>query len=100
MSKATTERPPGYLRVPQADSTITQISELEVGQTLMRGGRIDGDKYSKAAYDELTTNLRNTVNKAAHRAKTRNGGEYTIEAGSYRTLSGDYIVAVAVTRTS
>jgi hypothetical protein len=98
MTKPKTERPPGYLRVPQPNSMVTQIAELEVGQSLARAGRIDGDQYKKATYDELLDSMRNTVNKAAQRAKARTGGEYVIEAGSYRTLSGDYIVTVAVTR--
>ena len=96
----TKPEPTGSLRTPQPNSMVTQLCELEVNACLARAGRIDGDAYSKTVYDDLLNGLRNTMNKAAQRAKARAGGEYIIEAGSFRTLSGDYIVSVVATRTS
>lgn len=84
----------------QADSLASRIARLDIGRTVAESIRLEFDKTTRDAFRETVKALRSTMSKAAERARQRNGGEYVVETGDFRTRAGDLMTVATVTRIS
>lgn len=91
---------PGAPRDPA--SFTTQVSNLKVGDTVMRSITLLGDgKHAKSegGYRAVGVRLRNSVAPAITVAKQRTGGKFSVEVFLSVAPSGRLFCIAAVTRT-
>lgn len=83
-------------------SMISQIAVLEVGETFSRAKRIDDSMTVAEVREALATmrlELRNTVSKAAARAKEESKREYRVEVFDTLTIERNWFLIALITRT-
>lgn len=80
-------------------SLLGQLIGLDVGASVSRATRLDGDEATKDAIVAANADLRNGVAAAVNRAKRKTDNTYIVETGEFRGRSLDVNVVVVVTRT-
>lgn len=87
----------------QATSLTSQIAALDVGESVAKLKRIDGD-ITMAEYAEQGTtwreSLRDNASSSMRAAKARTGGTYEIEVADLTTTGRNVFLVAIVTRTA
>lgn len=75
-----------------------QIERLAIDESFSRSLRLDLDKLTRGQLQDVTDNLRSSMQSPTRRAHLATGNEYRIESGEWRTRNRDTVVTVIVTR--
>lgn len=88
-------------RPADPDSVMSQLSNLQIGDTYASAVRLDGEASPPAwsAIQAEKQRIRNTLNGQIRVARQRTSAEYKSSIGEFRADDGDIIIAAVVTRT-
>lgn len=75
-----------------------QIDCLGIDETFSRATRFDGEFAVKSLIDLESRRLRDAIVPTLSRISKRTGKRFKVEQGTFRTMSHDVVIVVAVTR--
>lgn len=82
------------------DSFPSRLCDLEVGSSEAKVSRLPLAEATTAARSAMKDSLTSTIRKAAARAKSRTGHEFTVETGDFTTVNDHVVICATVTRVS
>ena len=77
-----------------------QLAALDVGETVAKAQRILRNAPEAGNIPAIKAKMRQSINPAVSKARTRHSSEYRTDTGEFLTEDGHVVVVSAVTRLS